>query len=83
MNFVNVLLKNNTLETFKTVYAEVVLERNTTMIHTLQQSVTCTCIRKHYWLMTYLLASHMFKVKSLNITRTYLKQLLFTLVNIV
>jgi len=40
MNFVNELMKYRTLETTNTVYAKILLERNTTMIHSLQQSVT-------------------------------------------
>jgi len=43
MNFVNEPLKDRTLKTFNTRYAKFLLERYTTMIHPVKQSVTCTC----------------------------------------
>jgi len=49
------------------------------MIHTLHQSVT-GCTFRETLLVTYLIASHMFKVTTLIVVKTYLKQLMFSLV---
>ena len=49
---------------------------NTTMIHPCIKALLGANVTKYTWL-TYLLASHMFKVTSLNVTRESLKQRIF------